>query len=99
METQTQSARDGGGSNRRIAVGVVDPPEKPHMLPVWFFIGAILLIYGILIGATGFLELGHPPGTALASLHAPIWWGVVLALVGGIFFGKFFPRARQVVAR
>ena len=93
MSTQTRSARDGGGNNRRIAVGVMNAPEKPRKLPVWFFIGAILVVYGTLICATGLYELGQPPTTVLASLHAPIWWGVVLAAVGGILFAGFYPRA------
>jgi len=71
---------------------LMDQPEKRHMLPVWFFIGANLLIYGVLIFATGIYELGNPPDTVLADLHAPIWWGIVLVIVGGIFFLRFYPR-------
>jgi hypothetical protein len=94
MDTQTQSTRGGGGNNRQVAVAVMDLPEKPRMRPVWFFIGAILMVYGFLILATGLYELGHPPSTVLASLHAPIWWGAILAAAGGIFLGKFCPRSR-----
>ena len=30
--------------------------EGHHMVPVWFFVGVILLIYGVLILATGLYE-------------------------------------------
>lgn len=58
-----------------------------HFLSIWLFIGALLLIYGILILGAGIYEVWHPPEqlTVLANLHAPIWWGallLVLELVG-----------------
>ena len=68
---------------------------KPHehaMLPVWFFIGAILIVYGILICGQGFLEYSDPP---VANYHAPIWWGIVLAIVGAIFFQRFYPHKKK----
>jgi hypothetical protein len=34
--------------------------EGHHMVPVWFFVGVILLIYGVLILATGLYEFSHP---------------------------------------
>ena len=49
--------------------------EGHHMVPVWFFVGVILLIYGVLILATGIYEFSHPPATVLANLHPAIWWG------------------------
>lgn len=63
-----------------------------QMIPVWFFVGLLLLIYGILIFITGLVEWSHPPATVLASLHAPVWWGGLLIIVGGAFVGKFRPR-------
>ena len=68
--------------------------SKQHMLPVWFFIGVILVIYGILIFATGIFEINELPDTVLANLHAPIWWGVLLVIVGAIFLQKHYPRKR-----
>ncbi len=69
-----------------------EKPQKRHMLPVWFFIGVILLIYGIMIFASGIYELSHPPSTVLANLHAPIWWGAILAIVGAVYVYLFAPR-------
>jgi len=98
MKEKTQIVRDGGGGGdkgpaRRTAVGLMDPePEGRHMLPVWFFVGIILLIYGLVILVTGVYELSHPPSTVLANLHPAIWWGAVLAVLGGVYVYIFLPR-------
>jgi hypothetical protein len=65
--------------------------EKHHIIPVWFFVGVLLLIYGILIFASGLAELSHPPDTVLAELHAPVWWGGLLIVLGGIYCMMFRP--------
>jgi type VI protein secretion system component VasF len=66
-------------------------PAKAGMLPVWFFIGVIHLIYGVLIFITGLYELSHPVDTVLANLHAPIWWGAFIGVVGAIYVWRFRP--------
>jgi hypothetical protein len=68
--------------------------EERRMIPVWFFVGVILLIYGVLILVTGIAELGNPPPTVLAELHAPVWWGAILAVVGGLFTFLFRPNRK-----
>ena len=42
----------------------------PKNISIWFFTGALLLIYGVLILATGVWALSHPPEhpVVLASL-------------------------------
>jgi hypothetical protein len=66
--------------------------EKHQMIPVWFFTGVLLLIYGILILASGLAEWSSPPDTALANLHAPVWWGGLMTLVGLFYTLTFRPR-------
>lgn len=61
------------------------------MIPVWFFVGLLLGIYGLLILASGIAEWTHPSATVLAELHAPVWWGALLTLVGGIYIATFRP--------
>ena len=86
METDPKLSRPGGDPPRRIGVAVMNnQPQKHLMLPVWFFIGIILILYGVMIFAEGLYELSHPPGTVLESLHAAIWWGIIMAAVGLIF--------------
>ncbi|MBV8842694.1 MAG: hypothetical protein JO307_07775 [Bryobacterales bacterium] len=63
-----------------------------HLIPVWFFVGLLLAVYGVLIAASGIAELGQPAKTVLAELHAPVWWGALLAVVGGIYCVVFRPR-------
>jgi len=65
--------------------------EKHHIIPVWFFVGLLLLVYGLLIFVSGLAEWAHPPGTVLAELHAPVWWGALMLVLGLIFCMKFYP--------
>lgn len=64
------------------------------MISIWFFIGALLLAYGVLILGAGLYELSSPPEhpVTLANLHAGIWWGALLILLGGFYSIKFRPR-------
>lgn len=66
----------------------------PGFLSIWFFIGMLLTAYGVLITATGLYELVSPPANppVLSNLHASLWWGIVLLIIGLIYFIKFFPR-------
>jgi hypothetical protein len=66
--------------------------EKHHVIPVWFFVGLLLGIYGILIFASGVAEWSTPSNTVLADLHAPVWWGALLAVIGAIYVIAFRPR-------
>jgi hypothetical protein len=59
-------------------------------ISIWFFIGALLLIYGILILASG-LTSAPPPGVVLSELQAPIWWGALLTAIGALYTYLFFP--------
>ncbi len=65
-------------------------------LSIWFFIGVLLTAYGVIITAAGIYELSSPPANppVLASLHASIWWGAVLLVIGLIYFIRFFPRKK-----
>ena len=65
--------------------------EKHHIIPVWFFVGLLLFIYGILIFVSGLTEWSHPAETVLANLHAPVWWGGLLIVLGGIYCLLFRP--------
>lgn len=69
--------------------------EQRHMIPVWFFVGVLLFIYGILIFASGLSEWSHPPDTVLANLHAPVWWGAIMIVLGGIFAQAFRPKKKK----
>jgi hypothetical protein len=89
MDTNPKSKRESGEPPGKVAIDVTDsPPRGHHMLPVWFFIGIILTIYGALICIEGLLEYSNPPDTVLAGAHAPIWWGAIMVVVGVVFTAK-----------
>lgn len=62
------------------------------LIPVWFFVGLLLGVYGLLILASGLAELSNPPATVLANLHAPVWWGAFMVVIGAAYCVAFRPR-------
>ena len=64
------------------------------LISIWFFIGVLLTAYGVLITASGLYDLVSPPEhpVVLASLHAGIWWGAVLLIIGLVYTFRFFPK-------
>lgn len=66
--------------------------EKHRIIPVWFFVGALLLIYGVIILASGLAEWSSPSEVVMARLHTPVWWGALLIVLGMIYCAKFRPR-------
>lgn len=66
-----------------------------QMLSVWFFIGILLLIYGVIILVVSLIEYSHPVPVVLASYHLNVWAGVVLTLFGGFYTIRFRPRSKQ----
>ena len=69
--------------------------EKHHIIPVWFFVGVLFLVYGLLILASGLAEWSHPANTVEAGLHAPVWWGAVLAVLGSVYCVLFRPGKNE----
>ena len=63
-------------------------------IPIWFFIGLSLLVNGALICGAGLYELVRPPEhqVVLYNLHASIWWGALLLLVGAGYCLRFKPK-------
>ncbi len=64
-----------------------------HVNSIWFLIGAQLLIYGVIIEATGIWEIFHPPvqKVDLAYTHPAIWWGGLLLILGLFYLIRFRP--------
>jgi hypothetical protein len=63
-------------------------------ISIWFFIGISLLVNGLLIFGSG---LYQPPAVpvVLFPLHASLWWGAILAIVGGLYCLKFSPLSPE----
>jgi hypothetical protein len=70
---------------------------QEERISIWFFIGLIVFVYGILITAAGLYELFTPPQhpVVLAGLHAGIWWGAFLAILGGFYLYRFAPKKEK----
>jgi heme/copper-type cytochrome/quinol oxidase subunit 3 len=63
-------------------------------IPIWFFIGVLLTVYGAMILGYGIYEAAtgdYPQGVQLTDLHTPIWWGAILLLLGLLYVVKFRP--------
>ena len=62
-------------------------------ISIWFFIGICLVVVGALIFGTGIFELVSPPvhRVELYQLHAPIWWGAILFVLGAFYSFHFRP--------
>lgn len=66
-------------------------------ISIWFFIGVLVLAYGVLILGAGLYELTGPPkaGVVLANLHAGIWWGILMTVLGGLYTYRFLPGRQR----
>lgn len=62
-------------------------------ISIWFFIGVLLVAYGLLITTYGIYEVvtGQLADVALKQLHAPLWWGATLLALGLFYLIKFRP--------
>jgi hypothetical protein len=62
-------------------------------ISIWFFIGVLLTIYGVLILGYGLWELitGVVANVVLANLHAPVWWGAMMLALGLFYSVRFRP--------
>jgi len=67
--------------------------DRTHFISIWFFIGILLFIYGILIFGTGLYELFVPPAheVVMAHLRPAIWWGGLLLVLGAFYCYHFAP--------
>ena len=71
--------------------------HNEHQIPIWFFIGVLLAVYGILILGCGIYNVIYPPENPvkLANLHVDIWWGILLLVIGLIYSIKYRPSKGQ----
>jgi hypothetical protein len=65
-----------------------------HKISIWFIIGSLLLIYGIIIFSANVYDYFVPSQThaiVLGELHFGIWWGALLIIIGLVYFIAFRP--------
>jgi len=64
-----------------------------RLISIWFFIGILLVCYGVLIFAASWYYAANPPANpvVLADLHIGIWWGLMILVIGVFYTWKFRP--------
>ena len=66
-----------------------DKPQRT--IAIWFFIGVLLAVYGVLILGAGIYGLFVPPRVEMQWLHLGIWWGALLLAIGAFYTVRFRP--------
>jgi hypothetical protein len=60
--------------------------SQPKMLSIWFFVGLMLTLLGIIITCMGIYFIFNPENvTAMACLNPSLWWGLIMFLSGLLF--------------
>ncbi|MFZ0037946.1 MAG: hypothetical protein WAK91_11015 [Candidatus Acidiferrales bacterium] len=67
--------------------------KTDESISIWFFIGISLLVNGVLILGAGIYEIYRPPENpvVLFQLHAGVWWGGLLFVIGLLYCVRFAP--------
>ncbi|MCG6989811.1 MAG: hypothetical protein LJF06_16750 [Gemmatimonadetes bacterium] len=69
-----------------------------NRISIWFFIGSLLAVYGVIIVAVSIPALLNPadqPDVVLPGLHAGIWWGALLVVLGVMYVIVFWPWKKK----
>jgi hypothetical protein len=80
----------------------MESEHHDHQVPIWFFVGGTLLIYGVLILGAGLYALKYHtpvyeslikanPEASWFFLHPEIWWGGFTTVVGLAYTLCFHP--------
>jgi hypothetical protein len=71
--------------------------QAKQQISIWFFVGILLLVYGVLILGAGIYGAVNPAANAvvLADLHVGIWWGALLLILGAVYSWIFYPSRRK----
>ena len=68
--------------------------HEEHGLSIWFFVGVMLTIYGIIIlivNIPAFSSPGENSHVVLERLHSGLWWGILLVVLGILFLKLHWP--------
>jgi hypothetical protein len=52
-------------------------------LPIWFFVGLILSVFGAIVLVSGLIPGSRP--TVLSELRPNLYWGAIMLVCGSIF--------------
>ena len=67
--------------------------DRKKFVSIWFLVGVLLAVYGVLVLGSSLIRLISPPAqqVVMGRLHAGIWWGALLAVLGGFSTWRFYP--------
>jgi hypothetical protein len=69
--------------------------HEKKQIPIWFFIGCVLALYGVIIFASGIYQWINPPPpdkmVKLWKYHADVWWSALMVIFGLVYVIKFWP--------
>ena len=75
--------------------------EHEKQIPIWFFIGVMLALYGFIILGAGIYGWVHPPPpekmVKLWNYHAGVWWGALMFIIGLVYVVKFWPSKAETL--
>jgi hypothetical protein len=81
------------GSTLAVKAAIRERPAG-KMISIWFFVGCLLTVYGVLILFAGLTSEGGRE-VAMAHLHAQIWWGAGLFIIGLVYAAVFRPKRNR----
>jgi len=64
------------------------------LVSIWFFIGVLLVAYGVLILGSSIYDISNPAEhpVVLSELHAGVWMGVIILAIGSFYSYRFYPK-------
>ena len=64
------------------------------LVSIWFFIGVLLVAYGVLILGASVYDVSNPAEhpVVLAELHAGLWMGALILAIGAFYTYRFYPK-------
>ncbi len=72
---------------------------KGESLSIWFFVGLMMLLYGIALVPYGIWAWvgNHEAPTVLHEYHPTFWWGLLLMTFGGFYVLRFRPKSNDTL--
>lgn len=66
---------------------------EKHSLSVWLFIGALFVVYGVLVLGSGLYGVFVPPAhsVVMSQIHIGVWWGAGMIAIGLAYVVRFRP--------
>ncbi len=71
--------------------------HRKGLVSIWFFIGVLLFIYGIIIVISDLTM--ETPHVIMADLRPGLWWGAFLTAIGAVYSCSSAPADAEKLLR